>query len=300
MDVDALMDAYIHDIVQLLPRKQRGDVALELRELLHEELQSRAASQGRTLNADIALEGLRAFGRPQDVAARYSEPWVIIPQTETRRFAYFAIIGAAVLIALSPLSEASAPTGQLGIAILAWLGVLVTYFGLQSFRHQHRHATKPWIPRDPDGVSRVGSVGLIALICVGIVAYGAPRWLFAQLTNGQILSSWLDYDPGFHSSRLPVLFVLWGCQAVMLVALAVQGRWNSRLRRVDVCLEIGVALVLIWFLVAGKVFREAAPNKAALSAIGVFTLLLVINVTVKLYRGVSRIPPPGELRSETH
>jgi hypothetical protein len=97
-----------------------------------------------------------------------------------------------------------------------------------------------------------------------------------------------------------VLFVLWGCQAVLLAVLAVKGRWNPVLRRVDGGLEIGVALVLIWFLVAGKVFNEVALNRAALSAISVFALLLVIDVCVKFYRGVSRIPPPNELRSETH
>jgi hypothetical protein len=300
MDVDALIDAYVQDVAQLLPRKQRNDVALELRALLREELQSRAASRGCTLDADIALEGLRAFGRPADVAARYFEPWIIVPPTETRRFAFAAILGALVLIALSPLGGAPTGQAQLGLAILSWLGALVTYFGFQSFMHRRRSATNLWVPRDRDGVSRAGSLSLIALICIGMVVYGAPGWLFAQLTHGQILSAWLDYDPAFHSSRLPVLFVLWGCQAVLLAVLAVKGRWNPVLRRVDGGLEIGVALVLIWFLVAGKVFNEVALNRAALSAISVFALLLVIDVCVKFYRGVSRIPPPNELRSETH
>ena len=58
---------------QRLPRKQRDDVALELRELLREELQSRANAQARTLDKAMALEGLRAIGAPRDVAARYVE-----------------------------------------------------------------------------------------------------------------------------------------------------------------------------------------------------------------------------------
>src|SRR5258705_6555641 len=148
MDVDALIDAYVQDVAHLLPRKQRSDVALELRELLREELNSRAASQGRTLDSDIALEGLRAFGRPQDVAARYFEPWIIIPQSETRRFASAAIIGAAVLKALSPLSNSPEPATQLGIAMLAWIGALVTYFRLHSLRHRPRNAATPVGPRE--------------------------------------------------------------------------------------------------------------------------------------------------------
>jgi hypothetical protein len=68
-----------------------------LRDLLHEDLQARAAAQGRALDADIALEGLRAFGAPKDVAARHNEPWTIVPPTETRRFLFAAIIGVARL-----------------------------------------------------------------------------------------------------------------------------------------------------------------------------------------------------------
>jgi hypothetical protein len=298
MDVDALIDAYVQDVARLLPRKHRTDVALELRELVREELQSRAASQGRALDADIALEGLRAFGRPQDVAARYFEPWVVIPPTETRRFVFAAIISTLVLAALSPLNHEPSLARQLGLAILAWLGVLVVYFGIQSFRHRHGNATNSWVPRGSDHVNRAGSIALIALIFVGIVAYGAPGWLFSQLTHGLKLSSWLDYDPAFHSSRLPVLFFLWICQAVLLAALAIRGRWNPVLRRVDIGLETGVVLALVWFLVSGGVFKEAIPNRAAVSLISAFVLILLIDIGVKLYRG--RILPADEIRSGTH
>jgi hypothetical protein len=300
MDVDTLIDAYVQDVVQLLPRKQRKDVALELRGLVRDELQLRAASEGRTLDTHIALEGLRAFGKPPEVAARYFEPWIIIPQTETRRFAFAAIVGALVLLALSPLSNPSVRSGQFGIAILAWLGALVTYFGILSFRDRRKNTANLWVPREGDRVSRAGALAIIVMICVGMVAFGAPSWLFSQFSRGLSFPDWLDYDPTFHSSRLPVLFFLWGCQAVLLAVLAIRGRWNQVLRRVDVCLEIAVGLVLIWFLAAGNVFKEVAPNKVALSAITACVLLLLIDAGLKLYRHVSRIPPADTLSSETN
>jgi hypothetical protein len=231
---------------------------------------------------------LRAFGTPQDVAARYFEPWILIPQTETRKFTVAAIIGASVLIALSPLT--SVGSGQLAIAILAWIGALVINFGIWSFAQRRKTVANLWVPRDGDHVSRVGSLLQIAMICLGVVAYGAPRWLFSQLSHGKSLAAWLDYDPAFHSSRLPVLFFLWGCQAILLAVLVGRGRWNTVLRRADVCLEIGIVLALIWFMVAGHVFKEVVPNTVALSALRVFALLVFVDVGVKLYRGVSRIP----------
>jgi hypothetical protein len=299
MDVDKLIDAYVQEVAQLLPGKQRKDVALELYGLVCQELQLRAATQGRPLDPDTALEGLRAFGKPEDVAARYYEPWIIIPPTATRKFTFAALIGALVLIALSPLSNTPARSGQLAVAIFAWLGALLTYFAIQSLQDRRRNASNLWVPRPDGSVSRVGSLAIIVMICIGIVAYGAPNWLFSQFTQGRSLPAWLNYDPSFQSSRLPVLFFLWGCQAFLLSVLAIRGRWNPMLRRVDVCLEIGVALVLIWFLVAGPVFKEVVPNKVAMSAIDVCVLLLFVDVGIKLYREASRVRLPDELRSET-
>lgn len=298
MDVDALIDAYIQEVAQLLPGKQRKDVALELYGLVRQELQLRASSQGQPLDSDTAIEGLRAFGKPEDVAARYYEPWVIIPPTETRKFMFAALVGTLVLMALSPLSDTPARSGQLAVAILAWLGALLTYFAVLGL-HRRKNAASPWLPRTSDGVSRVGSLAIIVMICIGIVAYGAPNWLFSQLTQGRSLPAWLDYDPTFQSLRLPVLFFLWGCQAILLVVLVIRGRWNPMLRRVDVCLELGIAAVLIWFFAAGHVFKEVSPNKVAMSAIDVCVLLLFVDAGIKLYREGSRVRPPDELRSET-
>jgi hypothetical protein len=298
MDVNALIDAYIQEVAQHLPGKQRKDVALELYGLVRQELELKAASQGRALGSEIAMEGLRAFGKPADVAARYYEPWVIIPPTQTRNFLFAALIGTLVLTALSPLSDPSARSGFLVVGILAWLGALLTYFAILGL-HQRKSAASPWLPRKRDGVSRVGSLMIIVMICIGIVAYGAPNWLFSQLSGGRSLPAWLAYDPTFQSSRLPVLFLLWGCQAILLLVLAIRGQWNPVLRRVDVYLELGVALVLVWFLTVGRIFKEVSPNKVAMNAIAVCVLLLLIDVGIKRYREQSRVRPPDGLRLET-
>lgn len=297
MDVDSMIDAYVQDVAQSLPRKQRNDVALELRELLREDLHARAAALGRALDADIALQGLRAFGTPKDVAARYFEPWTIIPPTETRRFLFAAIIGIAVLIALSPLGGPLPQEKHIGAAIFLWLGVLVTYFGLQGVFQRRGKTTRLWVPRGRDSVNRFTPLAFIVLIFMGILAYGAPRWLFAQLTHGGTLSATLDYDPIFYASRLPVIFALWLCQAVLFAILAARGRWSPWLRRVDFGLETAIAVVLIWFLVAGEVFKEPALNQGALNMISMFILFLFIDLGVKLYRGLNAFPSVAGHRS---
>lgn len=71
MDPNAIIDSYVADVVRYLPRRQRADVALELRSLLDDELASRAADAGRPADPALVMELLTTFGAPRDVADRY-------------------------------------------------------------------------------------------------------------------------------------------------------------------------------------------------------------------------------------
>ena len=71
MNANDLIESYVTDVAVRLPRKQRNDVAFELRALLKEELQAKAEATGRDADAAMATELLHAFGRPVDVAARF-------------------------------------------------------------------------------------------------------------------------------------------------------------------------------------------------------------------------------------
>ena len=48
---EALIEAYVVDVMRRLPRKQRNDVGFELRALLTESLRGRAADTGRRTRA---------------------------------------------------------------------------------------------------------------------------------------------------------------------------------------------------------------------------------------------------------
>ncbi len=61
MTTDELIDSYVADVVTLLPRKQRRDVAQELRMLLREEVDAAASDQAAREQAASAL--LAGFGR---------------------------------------------------------------------------------------------------------------------------------------------------------------------------------------------------------------------------------------------
>ncbi len=103
MNANDVIESYVTDVAVRLPRKQRNDVAFELRALLNEGLQDKAAAAGRPADADdpaIATEFLRAFGRPEDVAARYRPTLTIIDPADGPKFLRAAVIGLALIWSL--------------------------------------------------------------------------------------------------------------------------------------------------------------------------------------------------------
>ena len=138
MHATEVIETYIDDTVRLLPRRQRDDVATELRSLLNEELHARAQESGRPPDESLALSLVRGYGHPNEVAARYQPPWTIIDPADSTSFVRAAIIGAGALVVLSALSRLrpSRPgtaDNLVKIGILAWLGLLVVAFGAKNW-----------------------------------------------------------------------------------------------------------------------------------------------------------------------
>ena len=97
MNANDVVEAYVTDVALQLPRKQRNDVAFELRALINEGLQDKAEESGRVVDAEMAIEFLRAFGRHEDVAARYRPTLNIIDPADGYKFLRASIIGLAII-----------------------------------------------------------------------------------------------------------------------------------------------------------------------------------------------------------
>ena len=73
-----LIDRYVVEVARHLPAKSAEDVAKELRSLLSDAFEARAARTGRPKDEALAVEVLREFGEPEEVAARYRGPKQLI------------------------------------------------------------------------------------------------------------------------------------------------------------------------------------------------------------------------------
>lgn len=304
----ALIEAYVLDVVRRLPRRQRNDVGFELRALLTESLRDRAGDAGRLPDEAMALDHVREFGRPDEVAARYHPPGVpIIPPAHTRGFAWATVIGVGLQWAgslplalsgdLAPaVSEASRVGAwwvSYGLGALWWPGFLVTVMMVAAWVRQSWPATvTDWKPKaaDSDHISRpLYALGLAAALC-GIAMWVGLAWSVATFSNP--FTRALAFDPDFLATRAPVLLLYWAAGISLLVVLIVEGRWRDLTRRIDLGLKLASCAVMAWLMFGGRIFVSEAADESTKGILGLIVLLVLAELAFQVWRTRRRIRPP--------
>jgi hypothetical protein len=290
MHASEVIETYIDDTVRLLPRRQRDDVATELRSLLNEELHARAQESGRPPDESLALSLVRDYGRPNEVAARYQPPWAIIDPADSTSFMRAAIIGAGVLILLGVLGkQPGTADNPVGIGILAWLGILVVGFGVKSWIRRRSPAKVLWEPRDRDRSSRVGTAVVVPVATFFVVLYGAPTWVLDQISGGRFDTSWADYTADFQRLRLPCFIGLMIGLLALLSFVAIQGRWHRLTRRINIGLNMALACLILSFAVEGNIFQSSLVDRIARDVFALVAVIYVPSVGVQLYGEIGRL-----------
>ena len=294
MHVTEVIEAYIDDIVRLLPRRQRDDVAAELRTLLNEELHARAQESGRSPDQALALSLVLGYGRPNEVAARYQPAWTIIDPADSRSFARAAIIGAGALLVLSALTRVMPSLSAIAddlvkIGILAWLGVLVVAFWAKNWIRGRWPATAVWKPRDRDRVNRLGTAMLVPIAMFFVVLYGAPTWVFDQLSDGRFDTSWAAYTADFQRLRLPWFLGFMVGLLALLSFVAIQGRWRRLTRCINIGLNMALACLILSFAADGHIFQSSLVDPIARNVLALVAVIYVPCVGVQLYGEIGRL-----------
>ena len=312
MNANDLIDAYITDVAAQLPRKQRNDVAFELRALLLEQLQDQADAAGRSADAAMALELVRAFGRPADVAARYRPSLTIIDPADGHSFLRACVIGlgliwlAGLLLCLrQPIHSGSDAISALGqwwvgtvIPSLWWPGLLVVNFGLASWARQRKPGTGQWHPRQAPGMHANRTAMALALVgmACGLFFLQEPRRVLDLVFGGHAAPAAylaLTYSDAFLQHQAPWLFVLVLLNLPLHASVMLAGRWSVLTRRLQLGLGLLTAAVMAWTVADG-------PALSTPSGDGMFKLILValialtlIDCGIKLLRRVR--PAPGQV-----
>ena len=322
MDSKTLIESYVDDVIRRLPRRLRGDVDLELRSLLGEELQARAREADRPADEAMALALLNSFGRPQEVAERYGPSgFLIIKPAAGPGFTWAALIGIAVqwILSLPPalfhprihVGEAGS-IGDIGAQLSRWWlswglgafwfpGLMVVIAIIAAWIGQMRPDAGAWAPRrvlDRDRINR-------PLLAISLLAWAAYMVLLVvePLLLGALprpVATAFTFDDSFLSARGPWLFPVWIGQFLVCAAALREGRWSRKTRQLNDVFSAALCGVLAWFVVAGPIFETKVADEITKLILCLVVLISLISLGINLYRmpGQTALPkglaaPPG-------
>ncbi len=309
MNANDVIESYVTDVAVQLPRKQRNDVAFELRALLNEELQAKAETAGRGVDAAMATELLNAFGRPADVAARYRPTLTIIDPVDGHSFLRATVIGLAIIWCLGLLMRLRQPIdsgwdllsalgqwwGTIVIPSMWWPGLLVVGFGTASWTRRRWPQTSEWKPRAGDRIhgGRVAMVmGLIGILC-GLFVLIDPRWLLDVFWGGRAAPAAyeaLTYTDTFLQRQALCLLVLITLNIPLLITVIVSGRWSAMMRRLELGLALVTCAVLAWTVLDGPIVMTPESDRTIKFFMVLIVAFTLISFGIKLYRSVRPTP----------
>lgn len=312
MDAHQIIEAYVTDVAVRLPRRQRNDVAFELRALLQEQLQDRAEGDGRAADAAMALALVQQFGAPREVAARYAPTLTVIDPADGPRFVKASAIGllliwgAGLLHLVEQLQATSLPvlvllgqwwTGAV-LPSLWWPGVLVLGFGLAAWSRRRRPQAVTWTPRSPDriGGGRVGlALAMVGIVC-GVALLMQPSWILDVVWQGRAAPAAyaaLTYTETFRTQQAPWLFGLVLLNLPLLEAVMLRGRWTPLLRKLESALAIATCAAMAWVVLAGPVMMRTTSDQVFKGCLLLTLIGTLVTTAVRIHRQVRPMASPS-------
>ncbi len=308
MNANEVIESYVTDVAVQLPRRQRNDVAFELRALIAEGLQDKAEAAGRDIDAPMAIEFLGAFGRPAEVAARYRTALTIIDPADGRSFLRVTVIGMAVIWGLGLLQVFMQPDntdgflGKLGqwfggvlVGSLWWPGMLVAWYGMAAWSRRRSPKASNWKPRSGDlsPGSRTGMVMALIGVVIGILVLIDPRWILDFFWRGGAAPAAyeaLTYTDAFLQWQGPCVLALLVLNIPLFIAVIVSGRWSAMLGWASDALALAMSALLTWVVLDGPVLSTPIADKTAKSILVLTIAFTLIGMGIQRYRRVRPAP----------
>lgn len=293
MNSQELIDSYVHEVGQQLPRKLRADIELELRSLLADAVEDREDEE------TAVIEFLRELGPPSQFAAQYlPKQYLIGPEL----FPLFKLVGTIVFSVITVVTAASIAVflARFGLPenFLSWWGGemgeymrnIIFVFGMITliFAVLERNGagkevkTGEWDPttlrpvKDPSRIDRAGLIGSIvgALFTLWVLSE-LPGWIGTE-GGGLFTAAYLVHIPWLVASSIAEI-VLYG-------SVLINGRWTQPLR----IGQFGVKLfdiVVVYRIVNGAaLLNTELLNSLVKGALTIALVVMIIELTYRVYR----------------
>ncbi len=321
MDANAIIEDYVNTVAAKLPGRLRNDIGLELRTLLTEQLRFAAAEAGRAPDGEMALEVLRRFGRPDEVASRYVSPgFELIEPALAPMFVKLSALCVAIQWAIT-LPQVfyshllfSDWWLRWGFSAFAWVGALVLWFAVGSW-NRRRAAGAPgspaafwnlifwlpgageWHPGEPQAAERRAAGNAAPLGAVLTLFFIAPAWFLSHLLPAGSNISWAIYDGGFQRGLLLPLIALMIVRLLLQAAAMINARWQEPTETLRFGLRVLFVAVLAWAVFGWHIFAYPVTDAVFKAWLLIFLLINTIQMIVWLRRAATRVRVPKSLAS---
>jgi hypothetical protein len=301
---NTLIDRYIHEVGQQLPKKTREDIKLELRSALQDMLDERKLDAQSANDEDAISQMLIEFGRPEKVASSYLPKRSVIGPQLYQPFITALKIAGAVLIVLSALglgldivndgisiqSFIQSMT-QLTDNLVQMLGVvLIVFLVLERTGAGKESENNGWDPRklpkidDPARLKRTESIVSIIFSVIALIVFNFYPEVIA--VYGSVNGQWGSFAllaPEF-AVHIPWLSAVWGLEIAMRTELLRQGRWNSGLRFAEFLLSLFGLFVLYRVIIGGPILTMSTLSWLVKGALSIALVVTVIESVGQAYR----------------
>lgn len=321
MEAYELIDRYVYEVGQSLPRKNRDDIQLELRSLLMDDLEERAGDEEPT--AEMAAQLLLEYGEPETMAARYKpDRYLIGPQLFPFYRMIILIVLACVTLGLFvSFVVAFIAGGMEDILSTAWSFVSAIFqAGLSAFAFTtiifaiiERFAgskfaaadESEWNPYDLSPVkekdrSRINKPGLVA----GIVFYlfiivlfnFYPQWIVMVDSIGTDVTVLPILAPEF-LVYIPILTLYWSLAILLKLILLWRGRWERSTRWTEFGLHLFSLFITFQIATGGPITTISLLDTIVRFALWIGIIVGAVEAVVQLFRLLQGEPrkPSGKI-----
>ncbi|HSV86237.1 MAG TPA: hypothetical protein VLH85_06660 [Levilinea sp.] len=281
-----LLDRYMYEVRNHLPRSMQADLEIEIRSLIEDTLEDRSQTTGREIDEALTAEVLQEFGPPEKVTAAYlPEKYLIGPQlyptfiTVLRIvlivIAILAMVGAGISIVQSgdspqeTMQAVLTHIGGLYSAALQAFGMVVFIFAIiQWARGNVTDKPKTWSPSQLEDVTHPDLVkpsspiveivfALIVLVLfnfyphlIGLYSFTDGEWLFAPIFT----ETFFNYGPW-----ISLILLIKLLENLILLR---QGHWQPITRGLSIAGSI-FNIALLFTMLTGPALANLGPETFA-------------------------------------
>jgi len=289
-----LIDTYIEQVGDNLPRKDRDDILKEIRSILEDTLESRSLAEGKAVDEAMTVAVLKEFGTPKKVASAYLPARYLIGPRLYPTFLLVTKVALGIVLLVGIVTTTvtmfqQPMTIDAGVkyvieklmemfgSMLSILGNLVFIFAIVEWAMSHDRTEKDgvWDPRsligkeNRDVVKPWSQVPDIILTMIALLLFNvfASRLGFT-LNDASGNPVFFPAISGIFYRYLPWLNLIWILSIILNLVLIRLGKWQTWIRWSQIALDICGTVILVLMVTGPSIIAEPTGNLASMGSAG--------------------------------